>query len=50
MRSMIIRGDQITQADMDKETPLMRQQAGAAAAPEEAAAEKTEVAPQESQS
>jgi small subunit ribosomal protein S6 len=42
MRAMIIRGDQLTQADMDKETPLMRQQtapeAVAAAAPVAAAA------------
>jgi small subunit ribosomal protein S6 len=54
MRSMIIRGDQITQADMDKETPLMRQQtapeAVQTAAPAEAAAVKTaDVATQESQ-
>jgi small subunit ribosomal protein S6 len=54
MRSMIIRGDQITQADMDKETPLMRQQtapeAVPAAAPAEAAAVKTtDVVTQESQ-
>jgi small subunit ribosomal protein S6 len=52
MRSMIIRGDQITQADMDKETPLMRQQAAqqAVAAPVEAAAVETkDVASQENQ-
>jgi small subunit ribosomal protein S6 len=49
MRSMIVRGDQITQADMEKETPLMRQQAApeavAAAAP--VAAETKDAAPQE---
>ena len=54
MRAMIIRGDQITQADMEKETPLMRQQAAPeavqAAAPVEAAAvETTDVTTQESQ-
>jgi small subunit ribosomal protein S6 len=54
MRSMIIRGDEITQADMDKETPLMRQQAApeavAAGAPVETAAVETkDVAAQENQ-
>jgi small subunit ribosomal protein S6 len=51
MRAMIIRGDQITQADMDKDTPAMYQQAvPEAAAPVEAAAEKTmDVATQENQ-
>jgi small subunit ribosomal protein S6 len=52
MRAMIIRGDQITQADMEKDTPLMRQQAvpeEAAAPVEAAAAEATDVATQETQ-
>jgi len=49
MRAIIIRGDQITQADMDRDTPLMRDQA--AAAPVEAVAEKVaDGAMQETQS
>lgn len=47
MRAMIIRGDQITQADMDKDTPLMRDQAEAAPV-EAAAVEAMDVAQQES--
>jgi small subunit ribosomal protein S6 len=46
MRAMVIRGDHITQADMDKDTPAMYQPA----APVEAAAEETtDVAAQENQ-
>ena len=43
MRAMIIRGDQLTQADIDKETPAMHQPAAAPAgvAPAEATANET---------
>ena len=57
MRSMIIRGDQLTQADMDKDTPAMYQPAvpqaaapAAAATVEAAEEETTDVATQENQS
>jgi small subunit ribosomal protein S6 len=47
MRAMILRGDDITQADMEKETPAMRQPVAGEAAETPEAATAVEAAPAE---